>query len=664
MYISELRIKNFKSFKDATFHFNSELNVFTGINNAGKTTVLEAIALWHECFTKTIIKASKKNQKYKYNSGDFIFPAYNRYFSYDDIVSIRNPNYNSIFYNFDEKNSIILEAVLKKNDIKLILPFEIRRASGNVYHISQYFAEDFDYVKFNSFFNFNQNIENFTPINIIYASPVAKLKTNEAFETDPKIKKAVNSRDSVAVLRNRLYNMNRLKPDKFKELKSNLSYILLGKHLPEDILFNFNSDKQKHISVDVEIKIQNRISDISLVGSGTLQIIEILLSVFEEIDFEDISIVLLDEPDSHIHRDIQNRLFETLMKHVEKNEKRQVFISTHNEGLIRSTHPKFLFHLESNGAQKYYPVISQDIWGIKKGFQPSPNVKILESIGSNSGLDILNAIEADKIILVEGKSDAKMLQILINQKNTTLKVVYWSFDGIDEMFLTIQAIKIFFKKIKNSKTLWEKSVLVFDKDKHSESERIKLELAFYQKLGIKTHIWKSYTFEAVIFSDLTICANLMELLFSYSYNYTIDIEQIKNKIQLKLLEIVQNKRKEIETIETAIENNQKHIYKDLHGYFTKRKDFLYKLNITDIISDDEIILLNYIQEYKKILDVKTIHTLMTKDDVFVVLESLIKEYSSNFELNKNSYFFDILNLVNFNIWYPDWKNFVDNLVID
>jgi len=75
MYISEFRVKNFKSFKDATFHFNSDLNVFTGINNAGKTTVLEAIALWNECFAKTITKASKKNMTYKYSAGDFIFPA-------------------------------------------------------------------------------------------------------------------------------------------------------------------------------------------------------------------------------------------------------------------------------------------------------------------------------------------------------------------------------------------------------------------------------------------------------------------------------------------------------------------------------------------------------------------------------------------------------------
>lgn len=31
-----------------------DFNVFTGVNNSGKTNLLEAIALWHECFNRLI----------------------------------------------------------------------------------------------------------------------------------------------------------------------------------------------------------------------------------------------------------------------------------------------------------------------------------------------------------------------------------------------------------------------------------------------------------------------------------------------------------------------------------------------------------------------------------------------------------------------------------
>nr|WP_159063825.1 AAA family ATPase [Thaumasiovibrio occultus] len=40
MYFSEIYIDNFKTLRKIKIHLNSELNVFTGTNNAGKTTIL------------------------------------------------------------------------------------------------------------------------------------------------------------------------------------------------------------------------------------------------------------------------------------------------------------------------------------------------------------------------------------------------------------------------------------------------------------------------------------------------------------------------------------------------------------------------------------------------------------------------------------------------
>ncbi len=48
MYISKIKIKNFKCFGDYEIKFNSKLNVLVGINDVGKSTILEAI---HLCLT-------------------------------------------------------------------------------------------------------------------------------------------------------------------------------------------------------------------------------------------------------------------------------------------------------------------------------------------------------------------------------------------------------------------------------------------------------------------------------------------------------------------------------------------------------------------------------------------------------------------------------------
>ena len=45
MYLSELNIKHFRSIKDISLTFNPGINVLIGENNAGKTTVIDALRI-------------------------------------------------------------------------------------------------------------------------------------------------------------------------------------------------------------------------------------------------------------------------------------------------------------------------------------------------------------------------------------------------------------------------------------------------------------------------------------------------------------------------------------------------------------------------------------------------------------------------------------------
>ena len=45
IYITKLVIKNFKQFEDFEIKFNKDLNIIVGNNDAGKTTIIEAINL-------------------------------------------------------------------------------------------------------------------------------------------------------------------------------------------------------------------------------------------------------------------------------------------------------------------------------------------------------------------------------------------------------------------------------------------------------------------------------------------------------------------------------------------------------------------------------------------------------------------------------------------
>ncbi|KMN21146.1 hypothetical protein TU85_21375 [Pseudomonas helleri] len=45
MLVESLRLINFKKFKAHTFEFNDDVNIFVGGNNAGKSTILEALEI-------------------------------------------------------------------------------------------------------------------------------------------------------------------------------------------------------------------------------------------------------------------------------------------------------------------------------------------------------------------------------------------------------------------------------------------------------------------------------------------------------------------------------------------------------------------------------------------------------------------------------------------
>ena len=52
MRIERFRIQGFKSLADVTVEGLSDINVFFGLNDVGKSNIFEALALWQWCLTK------------------------------------------------------------------------------------------------------------------------------------------------------------------------------------------------------------------------------------------------------------------------------------------------------------------------------------------------------------------------------------------------------------------------------------------------------------------------------------------------------------------------------------------------------------------------------------------------------------------------------------
>jgi len=670
MYLKKLQIKNFKSFQDISIEFNKDINILTGVNNAGKTTMLEAIALWHECFSKFITQAKRSTPHY--NSGDFVLGnTQNKFFPYY-LNSISVPNFEDIFYQQEKKNKIELRAIFENNEKeKQVLNIDFRIGlSGWNYTIDAdipYSPLAEYYKKFNDFF---KNFPN--PIGFYYASPVAAIESKEKFVTTPQIKEAILNRQSAKVFRNRLYQLYVYNNGiLFSEFIGRLSFILYDNQQQISISSNSNPNQDTEVVFNFKISSRDTEKEISLLGSGTLQIIEILLNLYSPDDArKDVKFILLDEPDSHIHRAIQERLL-IVLKQFTKNT--QLFLSTHNEALIRSASLEHLFHLEpkSKSESSYKSLVHQNLEKQSpyfKGMYPALTNPVISSLGRCDGLDFLNAIESDHVIFVEGQDDAQALDILFKKGakigEFNKKCAYWVLNGVDNILKEILHYKSVFSLIKNEKTLWQKSVLFFDRDylydellsqfceRLNGKGMIKDKDVKWDAVKIPAYAWKSYTFESIVFSDLEKLSKLLSQWLFTEKSISEKAESIKTKLQTSYL-----------SIKPQLENKfDEKFYQFQAG---KQKSIIDKIN--DICGKENMIKIdrdyqlnpNIREHIKKCLDNKEYYKLMDKNDVAFVINDCVSSFSTFYDKED---FISLIQCVDRGTtWFNDWNVLTEDL---
>lgn len=646
MKISKIQIKNFKSFQDVTVDLDPNFNVFTGVNNSGKTNLLEAIALWHECFNK-LIRQAGKGYKELYKKGDYILGhTTEKYFPYETIKTVRTSNIDDIFYQRDTTAPIELSINLNKVDINLEIGFSIKTSGLN------YVIELLNYNQYN-FRGFNEFFENFpNPISASFASPVATIRTEERFVTRPQIIESIQKRESVEVVRNRLYNLyydTTRNENLYNKFILDLSYILFDGD--KKIEFFPKSDIQKDIKSVIYYKIESRDieKDISLLGSGTLQIIVILLNLYAPEKTRDLNLILFDEPDSHIHRDIQKRLIDTVLRF---STNTQIFLTTHNETLIRQVPLHQLFHIENRPQYNYNALSRQELLVEPrfKGIYPSALNPIISSLGNSNGLDFINAVEADKIIFVEGQDDAKAIYTLL-QNNTiginTKKYSFWVMGGVSQIFKDLPSYKTVFQQIKNQETLWSKAFLVFDRDFIEDDHRDKLIESLGSHFKIPTYITPSYTFESILLMDLIKLSHLLKKwLEAKKDDINVDRSALVQSLENHYLTIMQQK---LESLDDNYIKETSHQYANVREQLSKR-DFL---NNQNPIRESDINLNHLFRRYlKTINDNREFYKMADKNDVQTIINQVTKPY--NIEFNIEQDFISLLNLVDRSTWFNEW----------
>lgn len=647
MHIKRFSISNFKAFEEVVIHFNADVNILTGINNAGKTTVLEALALWHECFTKLIRQAGKREKNYE--KGDWVLGNTQvKYFPFEQINSVRCPNFDDLFYQRDRRRRIKLSADIEREHGEVITVCFVISDSGMNYKIELDTFTKYDFSAFNSFFR-----QFPLPIGFYYASPIAAIQQIESFATLPQINDAIVNRTSARVLRNRLYALYR-NPDSmvFKRYLDDVSFVLFNARQRLELTTSSDVQRDTNVVFNAVTSPGDVPKDIALLGSGTIQILEILLNVYHsEGQAKDMNLILLDEPDSHIHRDIQHRLLQVLTNFSSNN---QVFMTTHNESLIRSAEVSHLFHLEpkSNAVYKNLNILPlQKVQPRFSGIYPSATKPLISAIGQTNALDFINAVEAEILFFVEGEDDARTYDILLRQQIRPKKVAYWVLGGISKVFDQILHYKTVLTNIKNQKTLWDKSVLVIDRDFLNDEHHQTLADKLQTQIGLKTFISDAYTFESTLLTDLPKAARLItKWLAAKGTNYS---EQALEEALFKAYQLHATKSKIPDW------NNPDFAERMAQLYRNAREKLNMVLGEKKYIKENDIQLVTLVQQHiQQCISSGNYYKLMRKEDVQIIINGAIEPTGVVFDVETD--FVELMLCVDKSLWFNAW-NFLNTL---
>jgi predicted ATP-dependent endonuclease of OLD family len=308
--------------------------------------------------------------------------------TFNKLLIFRLVNASDIFNNASNCAYITLSI----RDVDKVFNLEIEMEIPNIKDSYIRFKNQNKLEDFNSFADYckDNHLKLKEVISINLTKPVSSILKNEEFLNKAKIEKSTYLGHSNQVLRNKILATR--ENEKFDYLESKLSNVL-GKSYK--IRFkNKNREDDEFIRITIHEEDSCEL-DVSLVGSGLLHILEIFSSVYvNESNQNHLNLLLIDEPDSHMHSDIQSKLIDEL----KNDEYRQIFIISHNDRFIDKTQTGELFYL-NRFSKRNKQLVPADI----KYFS-----KIKEELGGN--LYQLEQMNLNKpTVFVEGESDKAIL---------------------------------------------------------------------------------------------------------------------------------------------------------------------------------------------------------------------------------------------------------------
>lgn len=451
--LKKLTLKNYRCFENCIFPFR-DTSILVGSNNAGKSTIIEALRI------VSVVALKYKNSNYivppkelgeKANAKGIKLNLENLKIDFRSVVHK---------YNEDEGVNAEIHALFDGDiSVKIILNSQVQFAF--IYNKKDMITSRSQATKMKNL--------------LLYTMPqIGLIREDEQLLSIETVKKNMETRLSSRHFRNQIYQF---KKDHFEEFKDFAESTWKGLRIT-DFGYDTNENKLSLLVYDSGFA-----AEVGLMGSGLQMWLQIMWFISR---CDKNSTIVLDEPDVYMHPDLQLKILKLV-----QNKFPQVIIATHSVEIISSVDSRNIGVIDKSSRKMRY---SNDYKAVQT---------IINNLGSEFNLSLARLGNAKKCIFVEGK-DMKILDKFYNiinpNANFKLSELPWvALGGWSRFNEALGAARLFFEESNGE----IKTYCVLDRDYHTQEE-IDALYSKAQENHLELHVWDKKELENYILTPRSI----------------------------------------------------------------------------------------------------------------------------------------------------------------
>ncbi len=377
--ITKLTLKNFKNIGTQVYDF-TQFDLLVGSNNSGKSTILQALAIWQFCVAE-FKESTRKGDRGK----QIILPNF---------TALSVPEFNLLW---KDRN------VKKGSQQYIIISIHLEWLGSNSQNGSfgielRYNSSQAIYAIPSGGWNVFRECEISDNLpKIVYVPPFSGLEPVETGLFEGKMSQNIGKGQPGSILRNLLLRVSN-SANRSKSEGAPAEWIELTDVVQKWFGFKIQEPKYdsiRNVNIIVEYKkgATGKSYDIIAAGSGFHQTLTLLAFLYGYKS----TTILLDEPDAHLHVNLQRKILDFFKKKsAERNI--QFLIATHAEELVRGVDVSQVISLLSGKPERV-----------------SSTPEIIRAMADIANEEITRLQTSPYILYVEGESDERILRAWAEQ---------------------------------------------------------------------------------------------------------------------------------------------------------------------------------------------------------------------------------------------------------